>query len=62
MREKITYEAVKAWNDAGKIGTIVLPTGFGKTFTAIKVIEALKQKNIISSVLIIVPRRNLLTQ
>ncbi|MDQ1281046.1 MAG: hypothetical protein QG670_2310 [Thermoproteota archaeon] len=50
-------EALKAWLDAGKRGVIVLPTGAGKTFVAIKAIEILNLPTII-----IVPTIDLVDQ
>ncbi|MFH0748425.1 MAG: DEAD/DEAH box helicase family protein [Candidatus Bathyarchaeota archaeon] len=50
-------DALKAWTNAGKRGVIVLPTGAGKTFIAIKAIEILNQPT-----LIIVPTIDLIDQ
>lgn len=50
-------DALKAWIDAGKRGVIVLPTGAGKTFIALKAIEMLNQ-----AALIIVPTIDLIDQ
>ncbi|MFX0069264.1 MAG: DEAD/DEAH box helicase family protein [Candidatus Hodarchaeota archaeon] len=49
--------ALDAWFAAGKRGVIVLPTGAGKTFVAIKAIEKLN-----TSTLVIVPTLDLLDQ
>lgn len=50
-------EALVAWQKAGRRGTIVLPTGAGKTFVAVRAIEAVER-----STLIIVPTIDLLHQ
>lgn len=50
-------EALSAWLDAGARGVIVLPTGAGKTFIALKAIEELNV-----STLIVVPTLDLLDQ
>jgi superfamily II DNA or RNA helicase len=49
--------ALEAWLDAGKRGVIVLPTGAGKTYIALKAIERLNV-----ATLIVVPTINLLDQ
>ena len=50
-------EGVQAWIDADCLGTIILPTGAGKTFLALKAIEHVGR-----STLIIVPTIDLLNQ
>jgi superfamily II DNA or RNA helicase len=50
-------EAITAWRDAGDRGVIVLPTGSGKTLTALGAIAALQ-----TATLILVPTRILLDQ
>jgi superfamily II DNA or RNA helicase len=51
------YEALHAWEDADRRGSIVLPTGAGKTFVAIRAIERLGR-----STLVIAPTIDLLHQ
>ena len=50
-------DALQVWMSADKRGTIVLPTGAGKTFIAIKAIELLNQ-----TTLIVVPTIDLIDQ
>lgn len=50
-------KALKAWYEAGKWGTIALPTGSGKTLIAIKAISELEEASIV-----IVPTIDLLEQ
>ena len=50
-------EALRAWIEADCLGTVVLPTGAGKTFLALKAIEHVRR-----STLIIVPTIDLLNQ
>ena len=50
-------EALQAWIDADCLGTVVLPTGAGKTYLALKAIEHVKR-----STLVIVPTIDLLNQ
>ncbi len=50
-------DALKAWLDAGKRGTIVLPTGSGKTLIAVAAISELKTPTII-----VVPTLDLVEQ
>ncbi len=50
-------DALKAWDDAGKRGTILLPTGAGKTVLAISAIANLNEPTIV-----IVPTLDLLEQ
>ncbi|MFH0897506.1 MAG: DEAD/DEAH box helicase family protein [Candidatus Bathyarchaeota archaeon] len=50
-------DALKAWVNAGKRGVIVLPTGAGKTFIALKAIELLNLPT-----LIVVPTIDLIDQ
>lgn len=61
-RELIQFEAVKAWIDSNKKGTLVLPTGVGKTFTAATVISGLIEKKRIATALVVVPTVNLIRQ
>jgi superfamily II DNA or RNA helicase len=58
-RESYTYqtEALQAWLDAGRWGSIVLPTGAGKTFVAL---QAIAQCAV--STLVVVPTLDLLHQ
>lgn len=35
IKNKIQYQALNRWNEAGKYGTVLLATGFGKTFVAL---------------------------
>jgi superfamily II DNA or RNA helicase len=51
------HDALKAWLDAGKRGTIVLPTGSGKTLIAVAAISELKTPTIV-----IVPTLDLVEQ
>ncbi|MCZ6676739.1 MAG: DEAD/DEAH box helicase family protein [Candidatus Poribacteria bacterium] len=50
-------EGLQAWTEANCLGTVILPTGAGKTFLALKAIEHVKR-----STLIIVPTIDLLNQ
>ena len=50
-------EGLKAWIDADCLGTVVLPTGAGKTYLALKAIEHVKR-----STLVVVPTIDLLNQ
>jgi len=50
-------EALNAWLDAGKRGIIVLPTGAGKTYIALKAIERLND-----ATLVVVPTLDLIEQ
>jgi superfamily II DNA or RNA helicase len=51
------HKALKAWNEAGRKGVIVLPTGAGKTVIAIKAIELISQPTIV-----VVPTLDLVEQ
>lgn len=57
-REEIQKEAIKAWSKT-KIGTIVLPTGVGKTYVGITIVGLQLRHKLISKALIIVPTTNL---
>lgn len=61
-REEIQAAAIQAWVAHDKVGTIVLPTGMGKTYVGIVVACGLLKKKLINNVLICVPTRNLITQ
>lgn len=61
-RDSIQYEAIKEWIDAGKSGTIVLPTGTGKTFVGATIACKQLSKELIESVLIVVPTTVLIEQ
>ncbi len=50
-------EAITAWEQAGQCGSIVLPTGAGKTFVAIQAISRMKR-----SAVVVVPTIDLLHQ
>jgi len=50
-------EGLQAWTDAGCMGTVVLPTGAGKTYLALKAIEQVQR-----STLVVVPTIDLLNQ
>ena len=58
-REPFPYqaEAVETWFKTGRRGTVVLPTGAGKTFTAIMILERLKR-----STLVVTPTIDLMQQ
>ncbi len=49
MREAHDYqiEALSAWNEAGQCGSIVLPTGAGKTFVAIQAIQRVNRSTVV---------------
>jgi superfamily II DNA or RNA helicase len=40
-------EALTAWDEAGRCGSIVLPTGAGKTFVAIQAIQRVKRSTVV---------------
>ncbi|MCP8319193.1 MAG: DEAD/DEAH box helicase family protein [Candidatus Methylarchaceae archaeon HK01B] len=50
-------QALKAWNEAGRRGVMVLPTGSGKTIIALKAIEVVNQPSIV-----VVPTLDLVEQ
>ncbi|MEM8996003.1 MAG: DEAD/DEAH box helicase family protein [Acidobacteriota bacterium] len=58
-REPFPYqrEAVDAWFKAGRRGTVVLPTGAGKTFTALMILQRLGR-----STLVVTPTIDLMQQ
>jgi hypothetical protein len=58
-REPHAYqtEALQAWLDAGRWGSVVLPTGAGKTFLALRAIA-----ECVVSTLVVVPTLDLLHQ
>lgn len=60
-RSLIQKEAIRTWLQTRK-GTIVLPTGFGKTFVGSTIVAKQLQKGRIESALIVVPTVNLLSQ
>lgn len=60
-RSDLQYQAMKKWLETRK-GTVVLPTGAGKTFVAITIALEQLKRNRISSVLVIVPTKVLLEQ
>ena len=49
MREAHDYqlEALDAWNKAGRCGSIILPTGAGKTFLAIQAIQKVNRSTVV---------------
>ncbi len=49
MREAHDYqvEALNAWDEAGQCGSIVLPTGAGKTFVAIQAIHRVNRSTVV---------------
>lgn len=55
-------EAIKAWETSGRRGTIVLPTGAGKSYMTRLLIAMLGVRDALCSTLIIVPTRILLYQ
>lgn len=61
MREEIQYEAIKSWLETKK-GTIVLPTGVGKTYVGATIAVKQLLNNSISTVLIVVPTVSLVKQ
>jgi len=50
-------QALRSWNDGGRRGVIVLPTGAGKTVIALKAIELLNQPSVV-----VVPTLDLVEQ
>lgn len=60
-RSLTQYEAIKKWLETRK-GTIVLPTGFGKTFVGSTIVAKQLEKGTINSALIVVPTINLIKQ
>lgn len=61
-REEIQFQAIKAWVDNNKRGTIILPTGVGKTYVGSIIVSKLYSNKVISSILIVVPTTNLIGQ
>lgn len=61
-RETIQYNAIKAWIENDRSGTVVLPTGTGKTFVGATIACKQLSKNSIESVLIVVPTTVLIEQ
>lgn len=61
-REEIQKEAIVAWVDNGKKGTIVLPTGLGKMKVAVDIVGRQLKNNVIQSTLIVVPTIPLIQQ
>ena len=61
-RQEIQLEAVKAWVEADKIGTIILATGGGKTHIGSAIAAKQIYNRKISSALIVVPTVNLVEQ
>ena len=55
-------EAIRKWIKAKARGIMVFPTGFGKTFTALKCVNFLKTKKDDVKVIIIVPHKQLQQQ
>jgi superfamily II DNA or RNA helicase len=55
-------EAIRAWEAGGRRGTVVLPTGAGKSYMTRLLIASLAMKDSRCSTLIIVPTRVLLYQ
>jgi superfamily II DNA or RNA helicase len=61
-RQEIQLEAVKAWVDSYRVGTIILATGGGKTHIGSAIAAKQIYNKKISSVLIVVPTVNLVEQ
>lgn len=61
-RDELQLEAIKTWVSANKVGTLVLPTGTGKTYIGVTIAARQILNNIISSVLVVVPTVNLIDQ
>lgn len=61
-RVKIQKEAIQSWIANNKIGTLVLPTGVGKTFIGSTIISQMLKKKLISKILVVVPTINLILQ
>ncbi len=59
-RSQVQYDAVKAWVDAGKKGTVILPTGMGKSFVGVTILGKQMQKGAIQSAMIVVPNKPLI--
>jgi len=55
-------EAIRAWEGSGRRGTIVLPTGAGKSYMTRLLVAALGMRDARCSTLVIVPTRTLLYQ
>lgn len=60
-RDDIQLEAIKAWA-VNKKGTIILPTGTGKSYVGITIAAKQLQLQKIESVLVVVPTTNLIEQ
>lgn len=60
-RQEIQIEGLKAWKPT-KRGTLVLPTGTGKTWCGIHAVKLQVEKNLISTALVVVPTVNLIDQ
>lgn len=61
-RDEIQYSSIKTWIEKNKKGTIVLPTGTGKTFVGATIACKQLSKGLIESVLIVVPTTVLIEQ
>lgn len=61
-RELIQIEATKAYVDNNKHGTLVIPTGVGKTKVACDIAGKQMEYGVISTVLVVVPTTNLMSQ
>lgn len=59
-RQQIQLEAIRAWKDANKVGTIVLPTGVGKSFIGCTIAVKYISNKIIKNALIVVPTVHLI--
>lgn len=54
--------AIKRWSENNGCGTLILPTGFGKTRIALTISQLLTQKNPDFKILVVVPTDNLKNQ
>lgn len=61
-RTQTQYDAVKAWKAANHRGTIVLPTGFGKSYIGVVTAGEQIKKGLIKNCMVVVPSTALVDQ
>lgn len=61
-RREIQLEAIKSWIDNSNKGTLILPTGLGKTKVGCDIAGTQMNLGVIKRVLVVVPNTNLMGQ